>query len=299
MRVSIFSPAKINLFLAVTGVRSDGFHEIVSVAAPLDFGDSLGAELAPSGFTLRSTKADLPTDNRNLVIKAALAFAAATGWPTRSSESEGKGIFFELEKRIPVGAGLGGGSSNAVAALRLLNELSGGRRSKIELGALAAGLGSDCSLFLSNGPVIMRGRGEKIAELADRGLNRIRGRRVLMFKPSFGIGTGWAYGRMKKRGTDYLSEKEAEQRISAWLASDSPLEELLFNNMAAAAGEKFVAIPLLLEKLKQQFGFPVLMSGSGSACFVLMPEGEEPDNLIASIRDNWGPDVWVRVARLV
>ena len=160
---TIFSPAKINLFLAVTGLRTDGFHDLVSVAAPLHFGDQLiavvdsGERNSPAQFSLECDVPDVPVDGSNLVLKAAAAFAAATGW--------GESVAFRLEKRIPVGAGLGGGSSNATAALLALNQLSGADLDRATLGALAAAVGSDCPLFLGSGPVIMRGRGEQIEPL--------------------------------------------------------------------------------------------------------------------------------------
>src|SRR5438552_482615 len=133
MDVSLFSPAKINLFLAVTGRRADGFHDLVSVVAPLDFGDELVAELGGSRreagggkqFTLECDHPEVPVDGANLVLKAAEAFVAATGWSGS--------VHFRLTKRIPPGAGLGGGSSNAVAALRALNRLAGGLLDEVRL----------------------------------------------------------------------------------------------------------------------------------------------------------------------
>jgi 4-diphosphocytidyl-2-C-methyl-D-erythritol kinase len=125
MAVTVFSPAKINLYLSVTGCRDDGFHDLVSVAAPLDFGDELTATVietdGESRFRLECDHPDVPVDDSNLVLKAAFTFAEATGWPALNGRS---GVHFKLAKRIPIGAGLGGGSSNAVAALRALNILS-------------------------------------------------------------------------------------------------------------------------------------------------------------------------------
>ena len=106
--VSVFSPAKINLFLAVTGRRADGYHELVSVVAPLTFGDELTVETGEmrpeSGeqFSLECDDPQVPVDGSNLVLKAAEAFATATGWKAA--------VRFRLAKRIPVGAGLGGGT---------------------------------------------------------------------------------------------------------------------------------------------------------------------------------------------
>jgi 4-diphosphocytidyl-2-C-methyl-D-erythritol kinase len=292
MRVTVFSPAKINLFLAITGRRADGFHDLVSVAAPLEFGDELVAEQEGAGarFSLTCDVADVPTDDTNLVLRAARLFAEATGW--------GGAVRFTLTKRIPMGAGLGGGSSNGVAALRALNELSGGRASAAELATLAAALGSDCALFLRGAPVVMRGRGERVDDLPADARARLSGRRVLVFKPSFGIATPWAYARMVQRAGDYLPAAEAEARLARWSTGAAPAEELLFNNMEPAAFEKYVALPVLLERLRREFGLAPRMSGSGSACFALLRENTAIGEITGAIRDAWGETAQVLVTRL-
>lgn len=294
---TVFSPAKINLFLAITGRRADGFHNLVSVVAPLDFGDELTVE-AGDKFTLECDDPVVPLDGSNLILKAAEAFVTATGWKG--------GAYFKLTKKIPIGAGLGGGSSNAVAGLRALNRLAGGIASEAQLETIAATLGSDCVLFLKNSPVVMRGRGERVESLAggsatnigSAAVARLPGRRVLLFKPGFGIGTAWAYGRMAARATDYLAEAEAESRLRHWLEGSAPVEELLFNNMEGVAFDKFVALPLLLEKLRDKFGVVGRMSGSGSACYALLGENQAFAPLAGLIRDCWGAETFVQEARI-
>jgi 4-diphosphocytidyl-2-C-methyl-D-erythritol kinase len=301
---TVFSPAKINLFLAVTGRRLDGFHDLVSVVAPLDFGDELEAQSRVPGpsfakaseggpgsrFSLECNDPAVPRDGGNLILKAAELFAAETKWPGAAH--------FRLTKRIPMGAGLGGGSSNAVAALRALNRLAGGIATAAQLERMAAALGSDCTLFLRAAPVVMRGRGERVEPLPESAVRRLRGRRVLLFKPGFSISTAWAYARMAQRGTDYLPAADAERRLAAWLAADAAAGELLFNNLEPAAFEKFVALPLLLEKLRREFGAAPRMSGSGSACFVLLRDEEVTASMEASIRACWGEGVWMQKATL-
>jgi 4-diphosphocytidyl-2-C-methyl-D-erythritol kinase len=295
MDVTVFSPAKLNLFLAVTGRRADNFHDLVSVAAPLDFGDRLFAqaedwEVEGELFTLKCDCPGVPVDASNLVLRAAQAFAAATGWD--------RSVRFTLKKNTPLGAGLGGGSSNAVATLRALNHLSGNQLDEARLTQLAAGLGSDCALFIRNAPVVMRGRGERVEPLPAGAAARVRGRRVLLFRPSFGINTPWAYGRMVARGTDYLPAADAEARLANWLAGSAPVEELLFNNMQPVAFEKYLALPVLLERLRGEFGVTAGMSGSGSACFALLRDDVATAPLVAAIRAAWGPGAFVQEARL-
>ncbi|EIP97868.1 4-diphosphocytidyl-2C-methyl-D-erythritol kinase [Opitutaceae bacterium TAV1] len=304
VRTTVFSPAKINLFLAITGRRPDGFHDLVSVVAPLAFGDTLHAELTdaaamspadagtppPPRFSLSCDVAGVPVDDSNLILRAARLFAGATGIKS--------GAHFTLEKRIPVGAGLGGGSSNAVAALRALNALAGDPLSASTLAALAAQLGSDCPLFLHEGPVIMRGRGEQVTPLPSTVAARLRGQRLLVFKPPFGVSTAWAYRRMAGRGSLYLPASAAEAKIAAWLADGhAPAADLLFNNMEAVAFEKHLALPALLARLRERHGCTaVRMSGSGSACFALLAETDTAAAIAAlteTIRDAWGAEAFV------
>ena len=281
----MLSPAKLNLFLAITNRRPDGFHDLVSLAAPLDWGDDLTAEPSGSGQAeLVCSDPAVPTGQENLVIKAAAAFAAASGQPAA--------LRFHLTKRIPMGAGLGGGSSNAAAALLLLNRAAARPLPAAELVALAGQLGSDCPLFLGGGPVVMRGRGERLSALEAGARRRIAGRSVLVFKPGFAISTPWAYGQLAAAAPgSYLPPAEAERRLGAWLADESaPLESLLLNNMESPAFAKFPALPALAERIRSRHGVTVRMSGSGSACFAILSPGmgDIPDAVAATVRECWG-----------
>ncbi len=303
MGVTVFSPAKINLYLAVTGRRADGFHDLISVVAPVKFGDQLTATVVERHdeelFTLECDCPGIPRDASNLVLKAAHAFAVATGWPDRSDRQS---VHFSLAKRIPMGAGLGGGSSNAAAALTALNTLSGNRLGTEELAGLAATVGSDCALFLHGKPVIMRGRGERIEELPEVARRSLTGKRVLLFKPGFGVSTPWAYGRMAAEAPrQYLPESDAEKRLKEWLDNPGDFSRLLFNNMEGVAFEKFIALPVLLEQLRKTFGIQGRMSGSGSTCFVLL-NNEHPGGVQSRggpETDTHSPEAVTRMAHLI
>ena len=291
--VTLFSPAKVNLSLAITGRRADGFHQLLSVVAPLAWGDTLHAtwpgETGPA--TLICDAPWVPTDGTNLILRAADAFAAATGWRGR--------VVFQLEKRIPVGAGLGGGSSNAVAALRALEALSG-----IALGlerrlVLAAGLGSDCPLFCHDGPVLMRGRGEHTRPLGAEAAARLRGRRILLFKPVFGVATAEAYAALAARPEWYAGEAAEEARLAAWEASaGAPAEELLGNTLERPVFAKWLALPAMLAWLRERHGVEARMSGSGSACFLLLRPGQDEAPLVQTLREGWGAEAFVHTAQL-
>jgi len=291
--LAIPAPAKLNLFLAVTGRRSDGFHDLVSVVVTLDFGDTL--QVAPAGrMELSCDDPSVPADESNLVLKAARAFADASGWRG--------GARFVLSKHIPAGAGLGGGSSDAAAALLALNRLAGEKFALdgSRLAAAAATVGSDCPLFLAGGPLVMRGRGECLEALPARATARLAGRRVLVFKPGFGISTPWAYGRLAAGAPgSYLSAREAEKRLRTWTADDQiGAEGLLFNSLEAPAFRKFPALPLLLERLRSEYGWAAGMSGSGIACFALLPEAVDAAPAAALVRREWGASAFVREARI-
>ncbi len=293
--VSVHAPAKLNLFLAITGRRPDGFHDLVSVVAPLQWGDTVRAEAgAPGEFALACDDPAVPADGTNLILRAARAWAEATRWPG--------GARFFLEKRIPMGAGLGGGSSDAVAALKALEALAGPewRLPAAELAAVAARIGSDCPLFLAGGPVVMRGRGERVEGLAGAAARRLTGRRVLVFKPAFGIATPWAYAQLAAGAPkSYLPAEFAEARLAAWLAeAEEPAEGLLLNTMEAPAFAKFVALPTLLGQLRERFGLAPRMSGSGSACFALLDETTDAAPVAAAVREAWGESVFTTETRL-
>ncbi len=291
--VTIFSPAKINLSLAITGRRADGFHELVSVVAQLGFGDTLRAERTTDGAepVLACDAQDVPTDGTNLVMRAAAKFAETTGWRG--------GVRFTLEKRIPVGAGLGGGSSNAVAALRALERLSGIALDPESRRTVAAALGSDCPLFWHEAPVVMRGRGERIEALPERAAERLRGRRVLVFKPDFGVATAWAYQALAARPDWYADATDAEARVASWIEDGrAPAEELLLNTLERPVFAKWVALPALLAWLRERHGLVARMSGSGSACFALLAAGEDEAEAISSIREAWGETAFVQATTL-
>lgn len=292
--VTVHSPAKLNLLLAITGRRADGFHDLVSVVAPVKFGDTLRVEPVNDGkFTLACDDPAVPLDDTNLVLRAAKLFAEAAG-------PGAAGARFVLEKRIPIGAGLGGGSSNAVAALLALNRLAARPLARETLLDLAVKLGSDCALFLHGAPVVMRGRGERVGSLPGGAVLRLSGRRVLVFKPGFGIATAWAYREMAAGApATYLPEAEAEARLARWVASDEPAEKLLFNNMERPAFAKYVALPAMLERLRAEFGLAVAMSGSGSACFALLRDETPVEAVQARIRDGWGAHTFVLDTEIV
>ena len=287
-----FCPAKVNLFLAVTGRRADGFHELISVMAPLDVGDCLRIRLAPAGETrLSCSDPSLPCDERNLVWQAVAAFRRRHPYP--------EAVQVDLEKRVPVGAGLGGGSSDAAGLLRGLNRMLGSPLGPADLSALAASLGSDCPFFLHPAPALVRGRGERISPLPETVCARLRGKRLLLIKPSFSISTAWAYGAMAQAPEGYGSAEAAEARLAAWMSGVEPLSSLLFNQMESVVYRKYIPLPVLKDRLEREAGVPVLLSGSGSTLFALVEDAAQRDLAEEVAREALGAAGWVVEGRLV
>lgn len=296
-QVEVFSPAKINVFLSVFGKMETGFHELASLVAPLDFGDAVRIEAEAADEAegaLTCSDPDLPTGRGNL------AYAAAEGFLLRSGLSWR--VKIHLEKRIPQGAGLGGGSSNASAVLRglsMLAEESGqlglSRGERLEL---AAELGSDCPLFLQGGPLVMRGRGERLAPISESARERLAGRELVLFKPSFSIGTAWAYRALSSASGAYDSKEWAEGRLRAWEAGQLSLEALLHNSFQKPSFRKFRAFPALFEQAESK-KLACLMSGSGSCCFALVRSGFEAESMVSRVKRAWGGRCFVARARVV
>ncbi|MEN9496615.1 MAG: hypothetical protein RLZZ137_1655 [Cyanobacteriota bacterium] len=270
----VSAPAKINLHLEVLGLRPDGFHELAMVMQTLDLADTLRLRPTADGaISLRCDHADLPTDGRNLIVRAAELLRARVGLPEL-------GAAISLEKRIPIGAGLAGGSSNGAAALVGLNALWGCGFSADQLLAMAAELGSDMPFCVGGGTQLCFGRGEV---LEPAGLAGAPDLGVLLIKhPDASVSTPWAYGRCRElRGDFYLSaEADFEQRRQALrqgpllsaLRGEAPLPPLR-NDLQPVVEPEVASVReglALLRRAPQPLA--VAMSGSGPSLFALFAD---------------------------
>jgi 4-diphosphocytidyl-2-C-methyl-D-erythritol kinase len=272
LRVS--APAKINLHLEVLGQRPDGFHELAMVMQSLDLADTLLLRPAADGrISLSCDHPDLPTDATNLIVRAGELVRERAGLPEL-------GACIDLRKRIPIGAGLAGGSSNGAAALVGLNALWGCGFAAPELQAMAASLGSDVPFCLEGGTRLCFGRGERL-EPADLKAPPSLG--VLLIKhPAASVATPWAYGRCRElRGDFYLeSEPDFEQRrealrhgpLLAALRGERPLPPLR-NDLQTVVAPEQQSVGIGLELLRRAEGaLAVAMSGSGPSLFALFAD---------------------------
>ncbi len=276
------APAKLNLSLAITGRRADGFHELISLVASLELADTL--EFTPSGeWRLTCDDPSLPVDGSNLVLKAAAAYGRHRPQVTAGH--------FHLRKQVPSGAGLGGGSSDAAAALRLLDRSVTQPLGLTALEAIAAEVGSDCPYFVRGQPAVMRGRGERLEAIPALAREALAGRRVLVAKPPFGVPTPEAYGLLVQSGA-YVDSATAETALAEWLAQPVRDPSSLGNTLAEPVFGKYLALPTALEALSQTLGVVFRMTGSGSACFAFYTDGAESESIKQALIGQWGAGTW-------
>lgn len=265
------SPCKVNLLLNVLGRRPDGFHELETLLHPVRVCDRLVFETAASGVELECDQPRLPTDAHNLVHRAATAFLEAAGIRD--------GVRIRLEKKIPLAAGLGGGSSNAAATLLGLNELFGQPLAPERLHALAAALGSDVPFFLQTRPAIATGRGERIEPLDF--FPTLRGTFFLLAHPGFGVPTAWAYQNLARFPDALNGTPGRAQRLATLLRSSDLFTAArhFYNALEAPVLEKYPLLALFQEFLRSHGAVAALMSGSGSTTFAIVEKRREAEAL--------------------
>lgn len=259
-RLSVPARAKLNLSLDVLGRRADGYHAMRMVMQSVSLCDEVRLERREAGgVTLRSNFSFLPGDSRNIAVKAARVFFDALGaaWP---------GLRIYLEKRIPVGAGLGGGSADAAAVLRGLNAMSGAKLPPERLRELAALVGSDVPFCVEGGTVLATGRGEllePLPPLPDCG--------IVICKPAFSIRTPELFGRIDARRSRIRPDTEG--MVEALRAGDLPgIAQRMYNVFEDVLPPHCEQIAVLRRALLDAGALGAVMSGTGSAVFGIFPD---------------------------
>jgi 4-diphosphocytidyl-2-C-methyl-D-erythritol kinase len=282
------SPCKVNLVLNVLARRADGFHELETLLHPVRLYDRLTFESAPTGIELTCSEPTLPTDSRNLVWRAAAMFLEAAGIRL--------GLRIDLQKEIPLSAGLGGGSGNAGTTLLGLNEMFGYPLSAERLNQIAASLGSDVPFFLQNNPALATGRGERIQALEPFAC--LSEAALVLVHPGFGVSTPWAYQALAKYPAALNGRPgRARQVVSLLQAADlRGAGAALYNSLEAPVLEKFPLLKLFLEFFREKGACAALMSGSGSATFALMEDRGAAQELAEEFKSKFGSANWVKVA---
>ena len=200
-----------------------------------------------------------------------------------------------LEKKIPLAAGLGGGSGNAATTLLALNELFGQPLSGEKLRELAASLGSDIPFFLQNLPALATGRGEVIQPLDP--FPALRGKAFLLIHPGFGISTPWAYQNLA-RFPEALNGKagRAKDLISKLQGNNWPaVADAFYNSLEAPAFDKFPVLALYQEFLRENGALAALMSGSGSTTFAIVENVPAGESLAEKFKSQFGQNCWTAV----
>jgi 4-diphosphocytidyl-2-C-methyl-D-erythritol kinase len=281
------SPGKVNLLLNILGKRPDGFHELETVMQPVNLCDRLTFERRGGAVELSCSDAALPVDSRNLVHRA------ATGFLQTAKISDG--VRIHLEKKIPLAAGLGGGSGNAATTLLALNKLFGQPLSAAKLSELAASLGSDVPFFLQDQPALATGRGEKIQPLDF--FPALRDKVFLLIHPGFGIATAWAYENLARFPAALNGKKSRAQKLISLLKTNDlkMAAKEFYNSLEAPALEKYPVLALFQEFLRAHGALAALMSGSGSTTFAIAENVALAESLAEKFRSQFGQNCWTAV----
>jgi 4-diphosphocytidyl-2-C-methyl-D-erythritol kinase len=254
--ITVNAHAKINLSLRIGAKQADGFHSVQTILQAVGMFDRLTFEARRGPFQIICTTPGVPVDRANLVWRAAQQL-----WSAAGRAGEPRDAIVRIEKRIPMKAGLGGGSSDAAAALLALRRIWTLRVADEQVGAVAANLGSDVPFFLVGGTAIGLGRGDEVYPLAD--LPRWW---VVLAFPPFGIATAAAYEWLDRRRERQDDVAAPRHLAGTWLGKITPLAPLV-NDLERPVTERHPMIGALTERLTGLGAAMAAMSGSGSTVF--------------------------------
>ena len=290
-RLVVNAAAKVNLALEVLSKRADGYHEIATVMQAVDLSDRLTLEDAPT-IEVRTSAPDVPTDERNLAYRAAVAL--------RDAAKVERGVRITLDKRIPVAAGLGGGSTDAAATLVGLNRLWHLQWPGERLEDLAVGLGMDVPFFLRGGAALGTGRGERLTPIRSAVLA------LVLVNPRFPVSTAETYGRVTPA---MYSDGRRAQTVAGALASRGAgrVAASLYNGLEIAARGSYPQIAQMEAALIAAGALGAMMSGSGPTVFGVARSWEQARQIRARVaRGRWecwavrtlrGPAIRIRADR--
>ena len=255
VRIRARAYAKVNLDLRVLGTREDGYHELRTVFQSIALHDTLLSVSRPGPFVLKCRTAAVPLDSSNLVWRAAAALWTAIGRPGAPAD-----MTISLKKDVPLGAGLGGGSADAAAALRVLGRAWGGVSLAV-LRDVAGGIGSDVPYFLSGGTALGLGRGEEIYPLVDLPTHW-----VVIVQPPYGVSTAEAYSWYDEdRAAGHREPREPQILPVPWPTRAAQM----INDLEPPVVRRHPEIGTFKTQLREAGAVAAAMSGSGSAVFGL------------------------------
>ncbi|MBG88622.1 MAG: 4-(cytidine 5'-diphospho)-2-C-methyl-D-erythritol kinase [Verrucomicrobiales bacterium] len=290
MTVHHQSHCKINLLLNILRKREDGFHELETVMAPVACFDELEFSKSHAGIRIIGNHPELNDDPQNLIRRAAQAFFAET-----RIEPE---VHIRHEKRLPMAAGLGGGSSNAAHTLRGLNELFDEPLASDDLHRLAAQLGSDINFFLQDGPAMATGRGEQVESLEP--FPALKDAGLLLIKPGFGVSTPWAFKNLA-RYPKALEGTPGRAKLLVELLNGSDVGSAtaeFYNSLEASVLPKHPLLKIYQDFLNEHGAIVSLMSGSGSTTFAVTGSEVDAKELGQAFVARFGNHCWTSATRL-
>jgi 4-diphosphocytidyl-2-C-methyl-D-erythritol kinase len=268
------SPAKVNLRLEILKKREDGYHELRTIFQKISLHDTLHFSLKKEReVSIAADHPKLPVGKNNLVYKAAQSMLKASGYKG--------GVHIEIEKRIPLGAGLGGGSSNAATTLRALNQLLEMGLPKKELMGMGLEIGADVPFFFLKSAAIGSGIGERLknVELPDLWY-------VLIY-PDFEVSTRWAYQNF------VLTNQQFHINLHKFLKTPDGISRILLNDLEAVVSKKYPQIGLMKKTLFSAGALGALMTGSGPTVFGLFQEERSSTVAYEKIKRMVGKKGWI------
>ena len=277
--VTVEANAKINLTLDILGKRPDGFHEVAMVMQTIGLHDTLVMEKTERDIELSINVPWLKADEKNLAWRAAELIRQEYGL-------EG-GVRIELTKRIPVAAGLAGGSADAAAVLKGMNDLYGLQLDEEKLCELGARLGSDIPFCIMGGTMLATGRGEVLTRLSDMPETW-----VVLAKPRISVSTAWAYQNYDEQGAERHPDNEAiNQAIDR--GNRKAVAGLLCNVLESVTIKKYDVIAEYKQMMLDKGAMASMMSGSGPTVFGLAKNREQAEAIADVLRQETNADVFV------
>ena len=277
--VTVEANAKINLTLDILGKRPDGFHEVAMVMQSIGLHDTLTMEKTDGEIALSINVPWLKADEKNLAWRAAELVRQEYGLTG--------GVRMELTKRIPIAAGLAGGSADAAAVLKGMNELYNLQMSEARLCELGAKLGSDIPFCLMGGTMLATGRGEVLTRLADMPETW-----VVLAKPRISVSTAWAYQNYDEQGAERHPDNEAIKKAIA-RGNRKAVAGLLCNVLESVTIKKYDVIADYKQMMLDKGAMASMMSGSGPTVFGLAKSREQAESIADVLRQETNADVFV------
>ncbi|MDR1458020.1 MAG: 4-(cytidine 5'-diphospho)-2-C-methyl-D-erythritol kinase [Puniceicoccales bacterium] len=285
--ISILSPAKINLFLAITGKRVDGFHELCSLFSRINLQDKILLEMdlaGPNNCSILSTGVyKIPLDKTNTMARAVDMVRRIVGF--------NGSVNIRIHKEIPPCSGLGGGSSNGANVFLSLLKILGHQIAMAELPGYLAKIGSDCPFFLKETPQLVSGRGDILKDLEARHVDGIRRIKFMIFKPNFDISTAWAYGQIVNNYTPKLLVRELLIKFLQNLEQGNAVS--IYNDFNSLVFDHYPELKKLRKMLADR-GFNMALTGSGSACLVNFNHGSDYRLISSLVKAQLGQDIFER-----